>query len=86
MTRDEVLGVVKKHIFATLDEVEGQDLDLDRSMVDYGANSLDIIEIVSSSMRDLHIKVPRTELQELHNINQLVDLFLRYVNQPQPSA
>ena len=43
--------------------------------MDYGANSLDLVEVVSRSMRQLKVKVPRSELNKLENIEQLVDLF-----------
>ena len=43
-------------------------------MKDYGANSLDIVEVVSHTMRELRVKVPRTELSKLTNIDDLVDL------------
>jgi acyl carrier protein len=44
------------------------------SMKDLGANSLDIVEVVSRTMRELKIKVPRAELSRLDNIDELVDL------------
>ena len=43
-------------------------------MKDLGANSLDIVEVVSRSMRELKVKVPRAELAKLTNIDGLVDL------------
>jgi acyl carrier protein/polyketide biosynthesis acyl carrier protein len=49
-------------------------------MKDYGANSLDMIEVVSTSMRDLKIKVPRSELADINNIEQLANKFLEHLN------
>ena len=43
-------------------------------MKDYGANSLDIVEVVSGAMRELKVKVPRTELNKLTNVDGLVGL------------
>jgi len=43
-------------------------------MKDYGANSLDIVEVVSGAMREMKVKVPRSELNKLTNIDGLVDL------------
>jgi acyl carrier protein len=45
-----------------------------KSMKDYGANSLDIVEVVSGAMRELKVKVPRAELNTLSNIDGLVSL------------
>lgn len=77
MDRDHVLNVVSKHIKLNADGLEGTTIDPTKSMKEFGLSSLDTVEIVSASMRELKIKVPRTELANLSNINELVDLFLR---------
>ena len=46
-----------------------------------GANSLDIVEVVSATMRELKVKVPRAELSKLENLDGLVDLLLKSVQQ-----
>lgn len=74
MTREHVLEVVKRHLVDTIEELEGVEIDPAKSMKDLGANSLDIVEVVSASMRELKVKVPRSELNKLTNINELVDL------------
>ncbi len=73
-TRNEIMDIVKNHLVDTVEDLEGVELDPAKSMVDLGANSLDIVEVVSCSMRDLKVKVPRSKLNELKNINELVDL------------
>ena len=74
MTKEQIFTVVKKHLMQTVDGLEEASIGLDRSMKDLGANSLDIVEIVSVSMRELKVKVPRSELSKLTNIGGLVDL------------
>lgn len=74
MTREHVLEVVKRHLVDTIEELEGVEIDPAKSMKDLGANSLDIVEVVSASMRELKVKVPRSELNKLTNINELVDM------------
>jgi acyl carrier protein len=54
-----------------------ESVDPAKSLADFGANSLDIVEIVSCSMRELKVKVPRSELTKLRNLNELVDLLHR---------
>ena len=56
------------------------------NMKDLGANSLDIVEVVSCSMRELKVKVPRSELNTLENINQLVDLLHKTVEEKAAAA
>ncbi len=73
MTREQVLEVVKKHLAEAVDGLDVSKIDSSRSMKDLGANSLDIVEVVSRSMRELRVKVPRSELSKLTNIDGLVD-------------
>ena len=87
MTKQEVIQVIKNNIVDNLDDIQETDIDVSKSMKDYGANSLDIIEVVSSSMRELSIKIPRSELADITTIDQLADRFMQYVNRPpEPSG
>jgi polyketide biosynthesis acyl carrier protein len=80
MTKEQIMDVIKKNIVANIDDVDGATIDPSKSMKDYGANSLDMIEVVSTTMRELKIKVPRSELTDINNIEQLADKFMEYVN------
>ena len=86
MTKQEVIQVIKNNIVDNLDDIKEADIDASKSMKDYGANSLDIIEVVSSSMRELAIKIPRSELADITTIDQLADRFMQYVNRPPEAA
>ncbi len=81
MDRAQILNVVKKHILENVEDLKESDLDPKRSLKDFGANSLDIIEVVSCSMRELNIKIPRSELAEIKSIDELVDKFMANQNQ-----
>jgi polyketide biosynthesis acyl carrier protein len=71
MDRNVVKDVVVKHIKTSTDlEV----IDASRSMKDYGVSSLDIVEIVSMTMRELRVKVPRSELLKIGTIDGLIDV------------
>ena len=74
MTREHIYAVVVKHLIDAVDDLDPQVIDPTLSMKDLGANSLDIVEVVSRTMRELRIKVPRSELTKLTNMNGLVDL------------
>ncbi|MFO7565310.1 MAG: phosphopantetheine-binding protein [Enhygromyxa sp.] len=86
MTREDVLEVVTRHLVDTIEELEGVEIDPAKSMKDLGANSLDIVEVVSASMRELKVKVPRSELNKLENINQLADLLHKIVQEKEQAA
>jgi acyl carrier protein len=72
--RDQVLIVLKKYLADVIEDVDLSTLDTSRSMKEYGVNSLDMVEVVSRSMRELKVKVPRAELNKLTNIDDLVAL------------
>jgi acyl carrier protein/polyketide biosynthesis acyl carrier protein len=81
MTKEEVIEVIKRNIAENLDDIDEGEIDPQKSMKEYGANSLDMIEVVSCSMRELNIKIPRSELSDIANIDQLADKFMEFVNQ-----
>jgi acyl carrier protein len=82
MTRVEILATVRKHLASALDGVDAASIDPSKTMKDYGANSLDIVEVVSATMRELRVKVPRSELSKLTNIDALVDVLHQAAQQP----
>jgi acyl carrier protein len=79
MTREQVLVIVKKYITDVAEDLDTSNIDTSMSMRDMGINSLDIVEVVSCSMRELRIKVPRSELSKLENVDGLVDLLYQSV-------
>jgi len=73
-TKEEILKIIKQHLADNVEDLDEAKFDPAKSMKAMGANSLDIVEVVSCTMRDLKIKVPRAELAKLNNVNELVDL------------
>ncbi len=86
ITREEILSIVKRHLMDNVEDLEESAIDPQKSMKELGANSLDIVEVVSCAMRDLKVKVPRAELAQLTNMNGLVDLLFQYASQKQAAA
>ena len=86
MNRDSVKSVVLKHLVQAVDTLDAATVDTSRSMKDLGANSLDIVEVVSAAMRELKIKIPRSELGKLTNVDQLIDLLHRTTEQAPAQA
>ena len=85
MTKDQIFAVVKKHMLQTVDGLNDSDIALTKSMKDMGANSLDIVEVVSLSMRELKVKVPRSELAKLTDIGGLVELLYTVSAETKPA-
>ena len=86
MDREEIASIVRKHLIEVVGDLKEADIDMSRSMKDFGANSLDIVDVVSSAMRELKVKVPRSELGRLTNMNGLVDLLYVSVQQKLKAA
>jgi acyl carrier protein len=75
MTREQILGVIQENVRKTVPDAENIELSETMRLSDSGADSLDIVEVVSRSMKDLQIKVPRNELMLADDLGELVDLF-----------
>jgi acyl carrier protein len=80
MERQQILDTVIKHLRRNVDGLDNVEIDPSKSMAEYSASSLDIVEVVSASMRELKIKIPRTRLAEVKNMNGLVDMFYQVQN------
>jgi len=86
MTKEHIFSVVKKYLIQAVDGVDEEQITLARSMKDLGANSLDIVEVVSATMRELKVKVPRSRLSKLPDIGGLVDLLHEVATAPEATA
>ena len=75
--------MVKRHLMDNVEDLDEEAIDPSKSMKELGANSLDVVEVVSCTMRDLKVKVPRAELAQLTTMNGLVDLLHQYACQKQ---
>jgi acyl carrier protein len=73
-TNEEVYGMVKKHLLEICPDIPGDTIARDVSMKALGASSLDMVEVVSCSMRELGVRVARQELSDIQDIGGLVDL------------
>jgi polyketide biosynthesis acyl carrier protein len=81
MDHQQILDVVIKHLRRNVDGLDNVTIDPANSMAQYSASSLDIVEVVSASMRELGIRIPRTKLSQVKNMNELVDAFYNAKNQ-----
>jgi acyl carrier protein len=70
-----MFAVVKSNIEMIIEGARGKEILETNSMRDFDADSLEIVEVVSRSMKQLRIKVPRTELSGARNLSDLLDLF-----------
>ena len=78
--RQEIQDMVIRHLRENVDGLDDMEIEPSRSMVDYGASSLDMVEIVSACLRELGITIPRTRFTGLKTMDDLIDLFLEEKN------
>jgi acyl carrier protein len=84
VSREEMFAVVRSNIDEIVEGAKGLDIKETDSMRDYGADSLEVVEVVSRSMKALKIKVPRTDLSGAKNLKDLLDLFEKFAPAPPP--
>ncbi|WP_133719198.1 acyl carrier protein [Methylocaldum gracile] len=77
MTREEIFEVIKRNIREILYGLGDEEINIEASLKDLGANSIDRADIVTQSMADLQLKMSLIELGSARNISDLVDLFYR---------
>jgi acyl carrier protein len=75
MTRQEIFAVIEGNMRMIIPGADGQAFNEMKSMRDYGADSLMMVEVVSRSMKQLKIKVPRAKLLPVTNLKELIDVF-----------
>jgi len=81
MQRAQILEALKTNLFNIVEASRGKDIVETASMKDYGADSLEMVEVVSRTMKQLKVKVPRTELATAKNLGQVLDLFEKHAPQ-----
>ncbi len=78
MTREEIRAVLRTNLERIVEAARGKDLHDGLSMKDLGADSLEAVEVASRTMKELKIRVPRTELSKAKNLGQLLDLLVAH--------
>ena len=77
-SKRKVFDGIKKNTLQVLMDLDPEQVTIDTSLTELGANSVDRVEVVMYSIEDLDIDVPRTELHGVKDIRSLVDLLHRY--------
>ena len=76
MNREEIVETIKSNMRMIIAGVGDKEILDTNSMRDFGADSLEMVEVVSRSMKQLRIKVPRSKLLNVQNLDELVDVFM----------
>ena len=76
MDRQKVLNIMLRHLANNVQGIDPKAVDPVHSMGDYGATSLDMLEVVAAAGEELDVRIPRTKLSRCRSLNEVVDLFL----------
>jgi polyketide biosynthesis acyl carrier protein len=76
--KEKIFAVIKENTLSILPDARPEDIQIDGSLTDLGANSIDRVEIVLYSLQQLGLKIPAPELHGLKNLRAVVDLIYRY--------
>jgi acyl carrier protein len=74
-TRGEITEVLKESLRTVVEGMQDKALTDETSMDAFGVDSLELVEVVSRTMKKLNVKVARTEVSRINNIGELVTLF-----------
>ena len=78
---DDILDVLRGNIRDVLFLAEDVDISPECSMKDYGANSIDRVEIIVQTMASLGLKIPLRDFSHIKNIGELESFLNQHVGE-----
>jgi polyketide biosynthesis acyl carrier protein len=79
MTKEEIKNIIADAFEKIVDELT-EELDTNKSLKDYGANSIDRADIAIDAMEAVGCKIPLVDLGKVSNISGLIDLLYERQN------
>ena len=74
MEKNDIFEIIKRNTVEILPHISAADIRISESLKNYGANSIDRMDIVIKSMEDVGVKIPLVELGGVQNIEGLIDV------------
>jgi polyketide biosynthesis acyl carrier protein len=74
MMQEKIFEVVRSTVLDVLVDFDQNMIDINKSLKDLGANSVDRIEIINSSIERLNVRLPLIAFKDVKNIKELVDV------------
>lgn len=78
MKKEEILALVKENLIEIIPELEGEEINVDDTLVDIGANSVDRGELITLTLEALELDVSRIEFVGANTIGELAELMFRH--------
>ena len=80
MELSSIVTLIKSNLLEIIPELEGEEIDIEESLVDLGANSIDRGELITLTLETLELEVSRIEFVGAKNIKELADLMYKHSN------
>lgn len=77
MNREELLGLLVSNLKKAVPEFAGEDLDTSKTYQELGVSSLELVEVVTRTTKELRLNLPFQELAKVRNTDDLADVILR---------
>jgi polyketide biosynthesis acyl carrier protein len=74
MKFEQVYKIVQDSIIEILPDIQREEINIEDSLANLGANSIDRMDIIINSMEGVGLKIPLVEFGELKNIKGIVSL------------
>lgn len=74
MKFEQVYKIVQDSIIEILPDIQREQINIEDSLANLGANSIDRMDIIINSMEGVGLKIPLVEFGELKNIKGIVSL------------
>lgn len=81
-TVDEIREVILEQVRDVIDGMDEIEIDTSKRMSEYGAESLDILEVVGSSAREVGVRATREDLAGVESIDDLAQRFHELQSRP----
>ena len=77
MNREELLGLLVNNLKKAVPEFADDDLDTSKTYKELGVSSLELVEVVTRTTRELRLNLPFQELAKVRTTDDLADVILR---------
>jgi len=77
MNREELLVLLVNNLKKAIPEFADEDLDTSKTYKELGVSSLELVEVVTRTTRELRLNLPFQELAKVRTTDDLADVILR---------
>lgn len=75
--RNKVITLIKNNLVEIIPELEQNDIPVDETFTELGANSVDRGELITITLERLNLNIPRIEFADAQTITDLADLIIQ---------